>query len=156
MQDDAVNSVQQTYKTESHTRVGFGVDAQAAARSYAPFLKFVEHVAPPRPSSVPLSLLDVGCGCGWTSFCLANAGYNTTGIDLNSRGFEPPPIPGLSLVEGNALALPFAFVARRFDRMHRALSALCGVVSLGFGLFLVYDIGFLHGLFTGHPQWTPE
>jgi len=108
MQDDAVNSVQQTYKTESHTRVGFGVDAQAAARSYAPFLKFVEHVAPPRPSSVPLSLLDVGCGCGWTSFCLANAGYNTTGIDLNSRGFEPPPIPGLSLVEGNALALPFA------------------------------------------------
>jgi len=108
MKEDAVGSVQQSYKTEAHTRVGFGADAKSAAHSYAPFVTFVEFVAPPRPFSSPPSLLDVGCGCGWTSYCLANAGYNTTGIDLNTRGFEPPPTAGLDFVEGNALALPFA------------------------------------------------
>jgi len=26
----------------------------------------------------------------------------------------------------------------------------------GFGLFLVYHIGFVNGLFTGHAVWTPK
>ncbi|HEY5022372.1 MAG TPA: hypothetical protein VII30_07800 [Gemmatimonadaceae bacterium] len=29
-----------------------------------------------------------------------------------------------------------------------------GVISLGFGLFVAYHVGFADGLFTGTPQWT--
>jgi hypothetical protein len=31
-----------------------------------------------------------------------------------------------------------------------------GMVSLCFGSFLVYQLGFVGGLFTSHPQWTPQ
>ncbi|WP_437852625.1 hypothetical protein WME73_38650 [Sorangium sp. So ce302] len=51
--------------------------------------------------------------------------------------------------------MPFAYAARRFDRLHRGLGVVSGLLSLAFGAFLVYEIGFVHGLFTGHPQWTP-
>jgi high-affinity nickel permease len=55
-----------------------------------------------------------------------------------------------------ALALPFAYAARRFERLHRGLGVLSGALSLAFGAFLVYEIGFVHGLFTGEPRWTPQ
>jgi high-affinity nickel-transport protein len=64
-------------------------------------------------------------------------------------------IAGMLLIT-TALAMPFAYAARRFGRLHRGLVVASGVLSLAFGLFLVYDIGFVHGLFTSHPQWTPE
>ena len=54
-----------------------------------------------------------------------------------------------------ALALPFAVVVRRAERLHRALTFGSGLVSVLFGLFLVYHIGFVDGLFTAHPSWTP-
>jgi hypothetical protein len=31
-----------------------------------------------------------------------------------------------------------------------------GLLSLGFGLFLSYQIGFVDGLFTSHPNWSPH
>jgi hypothetical protein len=31
-----------------------------------------------------------------------------------------------------------------------------GLLSVAFGLFLVYKIGIVNGLFTGHPYWTPH
>ena len=55
-----------------------------------------------------------------------------------------------------AMALPVAISARRFERLHRVLAIGTGVGSVGFGLFLVYEIGFVHGLFSSHPTWTPE
>lgn len=55
-----------------------------------------------------------------------------------------------------ALALPIVYAARRFDRMHRWLGFAAGLVSLVFGIFLVYRIGFVDGLLTNHPHWTPE
>jgi len=27
---------------------------------------------------------------------------------------------------------------------------------VAFGLFIVYQMGFAHGLFSQHPTWTPE
>jgi SAM-dependent methyltransferase len=53
------------------------------------------------------SLLDVGCGCGWSSYSFAQAGYATTGVDLNPEAFEPPVTDNLILREGSAIALPF-------------------------------------------------
>jgi high-affinity nickel permease len=64
-------------------------------------------------------------------------------------------IAGMLLIT-TALAMPFAYAARRFDRLHRWLGVASGLLSLAFGIFLVYEIGFVHGLFTSHPQWTPE
>jgi hypothetical protein len=31
-----------------------------------------------------------------------------------------------------------------------------GAISLAFGIFLIYEIGFVNGLFTSHPSWTPH
>ena len=55
-----------------------------------------------------------------------------------------------------AIALPFAFAGHRFTNLSRYFGVASGMVSLCFGTFLVYQIGFLGGLFTSHPQWTPR
>jgi len=36
------------------------------------------------------------------------------------------------------------------------LSAVKFRVRLAFGLWVVYRIGFVDGLFTAHPTWTPQ
>jgi high-affinity nickel-transport protein len=55
-----------------------------------------------------------------------------------------------------AIAVPFTFSEHRFARMNRFLATASGVVSLVFGLLIVYEMGFVHGLFTSHPTWTPR
>ncbi len=55
-----------------------------------------------------------------------------------------------------AVAVPFAYTAQRVDWLNRNLRLACGALSLAFGLFLVYHIGFVQGLFTSHPVWTPH
>jgi len=48
-----------------------------------------------------------------------------------------------------ALTVPFALTSRRFARLNRALAFGTGAVSLGLGLFLIYQIGFVGRLFIG-------
>lgn len=55
-----------------------------------------------------------------------------------------------------AIAVPLSFGGDRFAKMGKYLGAASGMASLCFGSFLVYQLGFLGGLFTGHPQWTPR
>jgi ABC-type nickel/cobalt efflux system permease component RcnA len=55
-----------------------------------------------------------------------------------------------------AMAVPLAYAGNRFTRVSRYLGVASGLVSLCFGAFLVYQLGFLGGLFTSHPQWTPR
>ena len=55
-----------------------------------------------------------------------------------------------------AMALPLAYAGSRFSSVSRVFSVASGVVSVCFGFFLVYQLGFLGGLFTSHPQWTPR
>jgi len=55
-----------------------------------------------------------------------------------------------------AIAVPLTFAGDRFARLSKVLGAASGMVSLCFGSFLVYQLGFLGGLFTSHPQWTPR
>ena len=40
--------------------------------------------------------------------------------------------------------------------MNRTLRLASGVASIAFGLFLVHRIGFVDGLFTAAPAWTPH
>ena len=55
-----------------------------------------------------------------------------------------------------AMAVPLALAGSRFNSISRGFSVASGVVSVCFGFFLVYQLGFLGGLFTSHPQWTPR
>jgi high-affinity nickel permease len=64
-------------------------------------------------------------------------------------------IAGMMVITvGMASALRHA--ASRFEWLHTRLSLITGVASVAFGLFLIYQMGFQHGLFTSHPVWTPE
>jgi ABC-type nickel/cobalt efflux system permease component RcnA len=54
------------------------------------------------------------------------------------------------------MAVPLAYAGNRFGSLSRVFSVASGVVSVCFGFFLVYQLGFLGGLFTSHPQWTPR
>ena len=64
-------------------------------------------------------------------------------------------IVGMMLITAT-IALPVASVGPRFSRLHRSLGLATGLVSLALGLFLIYQIGFVDGLFTGEPRWNPE
>jgi hypothetical protein len=55
-----------------------------------------------------------------------------------------------------SIAAPALVATRRFDGMNRTLRLASGVASIGFGLFLAYRIGFVDGLFTAAPSWTPQ
>ena len=68
--------------------------------------------------------------------------------------FNVGVIMGMALIT-SVLGLPFVYASARFTRVHRALVLASGVVSLGLGLLLVYEIGFVQGLFAGQPIWTP-
>ena len=56
----------------------------------------------------------------------------------------------------SVMAVPLAYAGTRFTGISRVFSVASGVVSVCFGFFLVYQLGFLGGLFTSHPQWTPR
>ncbi|MGI8773014.1 MAG: hypothetical protein ACR2JE_16440 [Acidobacteriaceae bacterium] len=54
------------------------------------------------------------------------------------------------------MALPLAYAGNHFTQISRYLGVASGLVSVCFGVFLVYQLGYLGGLFTSHPQWTPR
>lgn len=62
---------------------------------------------------------------------------------------------GMALLTG-AMAAPLALASRRFTSFTRHLSGISGAVSIAFGLFLVYQIGVVDGLFTGALAYTPR
>jgi sulfite exporter TauE/SafE len=55
-----------------------------------------------------------------------------------------------------AMAMPLAYAGNRFAGMSRFFILASGVVSVCFGCFLVYQLGYVGGLFTSHPHWTPQ
>ena len=62
-------------------------------------------------------------------------------------------IAGMMLITA-AIAIPFATSRARFQHLNRGLSVASGVISVAFGLFIVYQMGFVNGLFTSRPNWT--
>ena len=55
-----------------------------------------------------------------------------------------------------AVAVPFALTAGRFAWLNRHLATASGVLSLGVGLWMAYQIGVVDGLFGAVPHWSPE
>ena len=60
------------------------------------------------------------------------------------------------LIITSALAMPLAAAASRFERVHGLLAIGTGIASVAFGTLLVYEIGFVQGLFTSNAHWTPH
>jgi high-affinity nickel-transport protein len=69
--------------------------------------------------------------------------------------FGAGTVAGMMLITA-AIAVPYAYTAARFARVNRYLGVASGLLSLGFGLFLAYQIGVVDGLFGASPRWTPE
>jgi hypothetical protein len=55
-----------------------------------------------------------------------------------------------------AMAAPLTLAGRRSAALSQYLGTVSGMVSVGFGSFLVYHLGIVGGLFTSHPLWTPR
>jgi hypothetical protein len=64
-------------------------------------------------------------------------------------------IAGMMVITG-AMVLPFVYAGTKFSRINQGMRIASGLVSVAFGLFLVYEIGIVNGLFTNHPQWIPH
>jgi ABC-type nickel/cobalt efflux system permease component RcnA len=64
-------------------------------------------------------------------------------------------VAGMMLITA-AIAVPFKFSGNRFVRLNRGMGLASGLVSLAFGLFIVYQMGFVNAFFTGRPVWVPR
>ncbi|HET9986426.1 MAG TPA: hypothetical protein VFQ38_22800 [Longimicrobiales bacterium] len=69
--------------------------------------------------------------------------------------FGAGTIGGMALVTVG-IAAPAAIAATRVAGMQRWIRTASGAVSLAFGAYLAYRIGFVDGLFTAAPRWTPQ
>jgi ABC-type nickel/cobalt efflux system permease component RcnA len=64
-------------------------------------------------------------------------------------------IAGMMLIT-MSIASAFTMVGRGRQNFSRRLAFASGLLSLGFGLFVAYQICFVNGLFTTHARWIPQ
>jgi ABC-type nickel/cobalt efflux system permease component RcnA len=55
-----------------------------------------------------------------------------------------------------AISIPLVYTGKKFLKINRHLTAISGFASMAFGIFLVYHIGFVDGLFTSQVHWVPQ
>ncbi len=97
------SALQDLYKTSSEKVRKIKLDPVQAQKKYFGYVQFVKNFTKPETS-----LLDVGCGSGWSTHFLAQEGFQSTGVDLHADGFEPEPKKNLKYQTGSVLELPFA------------------------------------------------
>jgi hypothetical protein len=92
---------------------------------------------------------------GFRSFLIGVVGWAFVYLGFFGVG----TVAGMMLLT-TALSLPLAAASRRFGdsggHVERWLGNVTGAVSVAFGLFLVYQIGFVDGLFGAAPIWDPH
>jgi high-affinity nickel permease len=64
-------------------------------------------------------------------------------------------VAGMMLIT-MSIASAFTFLGGKYANFTGRLGLASGLLSLAFGLLLVYQFGIAGGLFTGYPQWTPR
>ena len=64
-------------------------------------------------------------------------------------------IAGMMLIT-MSLASVFTMAGKGRQKFSRRLTLASGLLSLGFGLFVAYQICFVDGLFTAHARWIPQ
>jgi ABC-type nickel/cobalt efflux system permease component RcnA len=55
-----------------------------------------------------------------------------------------------------AISIPLVYTGKRFFKINRHLTVISGFASMAFGIFLVYHIGFVDGLFRAQARWIPQ
>jgi high-affinity nickel-transport protein len=55
-----------------------------------------------------------------------------------------------------AISVPVVYTRKTFFNVSRHLATVSGLASVVFGMFLVYQIGFVDGLFSSHVHWIPN
>ena len=55
-----------------------------------------------------------------------------------------------------AISVPMVYTRKTFFNVNRHLTVVSGLASVAFGMFLVYQIGVVDGLFTSHVHWIPQ
>ena len=80
---------------------------------------------------------------------------NTTWAIAYLLVFGIGTIAGMMLIT-MSIASAFRFVGERFQTFGRRLALVSGVISVGFGLILAYEICVVQGLFGSTPHWTPH
>jgi sulfite exporter TauE/SafE len=55
-----------------------------------------------------------------------------------------------------AISVPVVYSGKKFFNVSRHLTVVSGLASVAFGVFLVYQIGFVDGLFTSHVHWVAQ
>jgi high-affinity nickel-transport protein len=64
-------------------------------------------------------------------------------------------VVGMALVTA-AIAAPAMLASRRIDGLHHTIRFAFGGISLAFGVYLAWRIGFADGLLTAQAHWTPR
>lgn len=64
-------------------------------------------------------------------------------------------LAGMALIT-TSLATPLTVASQRWPRFGRVMRLGTGVISLVFGAWLVYQIGWKDGLFLAAPHWSPH
>jgi high-affinity nickel-transport protein len=64
-------------------------------------------------------------------------------------------IIGMALIT-TAISAPFMLASQRMTSVHRMLVMGSGLLSVGFGFFLAWQIGITDHLFGIAPIWTPH
>ena len=55
-----------------------------------------------------------------------------------------------------AMSMPLIYTGKKFTKVNRYLILSSGLASMVFGMFLVYQIGFVDGLFKSQVHWVPQ
>ncbi|MCJ8275732.1 MAG: class I SAM-dependent methyltransferase [Bdellovibrionales bacterium] len=76
------DQLQQLYRESSEKVRKIDLKKEEAEKHYRNYFNFVTSFV----SSG--KLLDIGCGSGWSSYLFAQHGFETTGVDLHSNGFD--------------------------------------------------------------------
>lgn len=95
--------LQQLYASSKDSVRRHGFDAESAKNSYVQYTSYVNHFVNTKDNSI----LDVGCGNGWSSYFLAQNAKHVTGLDLHADRFEPELIGNLSYKASSATKIDF-------------------------------------------------
>lgn len=100
------DQVQHSYRhAKDQVRGTFESNAEGATEYYRRYVDFVvSHL-----SSDPVKLLDIGCGSGWSTWMMRQAGHEAFGADLHAQAPESWDVdPDLPYTSADGQRLPFA------------------------------------------------
>ncbi len=110
-------SLAQMYEHSSEHVRRSGFNEQKAQLAYSDYVDYVDHFCDLKNKTV----LDVGCGNGWSTYLLSQKSASVTGVDLHADSFEPPKSQNLTYRQGSGSQLPFSDVTFDVVTTHECL-----------------------------------